>query len=157
MRWAVSRWRARDADRDLGAAVYPESDYLPSDAAAVPVTAPKVLRALDGYDAEPEDELADDLDPDLCQAGVRGGTLRFAYDRKRKELRAVTEYRCPRRLTADELAKLVQETVGAWSDGVGENGFEVEWDGGSGLVYPNPPGYPGGNVDRDVRVEQLPD
>src|SRR5205807_5234392 len=81
------------------AAVYPESDHLPSDPAAVPVTAPKVLRTLDGYDAEPEDELADDLDPSLRRAGVRGGTLRFAYDRKRKELRAVTEYRCRRRLT----------------------------------------------------------
>src|SRR5262249_53875194 len=113
------------------AAVYPESNYLPSDPAAVPVTGPKVLRSLDGYEAEPEDERADDLDPSLRRAGVRGGTLRFAYDRKRKELRAVTEYRCRRRLTDEELAKLVQETVGAWSDGVGENGFEVEWDGGS--------------------------
>ena len=125
--------------------------------AAVPVTDIKVLQTLDGYDAEPEDELSDDLDPSLCRAGVKGGTLRFAYDPKRRELRAVTEYRCRQRLTDEELAKLVEETVGAWSDGVGENGCEVEWDGGSGLVYPNPPGYPLGKVDRDVRVEQLPD
>jgi hypothetical protein len=139
------------------AAVYPESDLLPSDPAAAPVAAPKVLRALDGYDAEPEDELADDIDAALRRAGVRGGTLRFAYDPKRKELRVVTEYTCPRPLAADELAKLVEETVGAWSDGVGEGGFEAEWDGGSGLVCPNPPGYPLGKVDRAVRVEQLPD
>src|SRR5947209_5017763 len=57
------------------AAVYPHSDYLPSDPAAVPVTDPGVPRALDGYDAEPEDDLSDDLDPSLRRAGVRGGTL----------------------------------------------------------------------------------
>jgi hypothetical protein len=139
------------------AAVYPESDVLPSDPAAVPVTTPKVLRALDGFDAELEDELADDIDAALRKAGVRGGTLTFAYDRKRKELRVVTEYRCSRQLTKSELAKLVEETVGAWSDGVGEGGFEAEWDGGSGHIYPNPPGYPLGRVDRDVQFEQLAD
>jgi hypothetical protein len=139
------------------AAVYPESKYLPSDPAAIPVTDPHVLRTLDGYDAELEDDMADDLDPPLRRAGVTGGTLRFAYDRKRKELRSVTEYRARRPLTAEELAQLVQETIGQWSDGIGENGFEAEWDGGSGRVYPNPPGYPGGDTDRDVRVEQQAD
>lgn len=139
------------------AALYPDSDLLPSDPAAVPVTDPKVLRGLDGYDAEPEDQLSDDIDAGLFKAGVRGGTLTFAYDRKRKELRAVTAYTCPRALTDDELAELVAETIGAWSDGGWENGFEVEWDDGSGHLYPNPPGYPLGKVDRDVRAEQLPD
>lgn len=139
------------------AAVYPESDRLPSDPAAIPVVDPKVLEALDGYDADLEDDLSDDLDAPLRRAGVRGGNLRFAYDREREELRAVTEYRCRRRLTDDELAKLIDETVGSWSDGVGENGFEAEWEGGSGLLYPNPPGYPGGEVDRHLRVEQRSD
>lgn len=137
------------------AAVYPESDLLPSHPDAVPVTDPAVLRGLDGYDAEPEDELADDLDAALTKAGVRGGTLTFTFDPARQELRAVTEYVCRRRLTDAQLAALVEETVGAWSDGVGGNGFEVEWDGGRGHLYPNPPGYPLGGVDRDVRAEQL--
>lgn len=139
------------------AALYPEADVLPSDPAAVPVTDPSVLRGLDGYDAEPEDPLADDIDAALTKAGVRGGTLTFAFDPARQELRAVTEYTCRRRLTDDQLAALVEETVGAWSDGVGENGFEVEWDGGRGHLYPNPPGYPLGGVARDVRAEQPSD
>jgi hypothetical protein len=136
------------------AAVYPESDLLPSDPKAIPVTSPKVLRELDGYDGELEDELSDDIDISLIQAGVRGGTLTFAYDRKRNEFRVVTEYQCARFLTEDELDMLVKETVGAWSDGVGE--FEAEWDDGEGYIYPNPPGYPLGAIDRDIRVEQLP-
>jgi hypothetical protein len=139
------------------AAVYPgPSDHLPGDPAAVPVTSPDALRALDGYDAE-EDDLADDLDAPLTRAGVSGGTLRFAYDPGRNELRVVTEYRCPRPLTESQPALLVRETVGAWSDGVGEDGFEAEWDGGAGRVYPNPAGYPLGDEDRDLRVEQVPD
>lgn len=140
------------------AAVYPRSKYLPSDPAAVPVTDPAVLRALDGYDAELEDdELTDDLDPPLSRAGITGGTLRFSYDAGRNELRAVTEYRVRKPLKDKQLSLLVENTVGQWSDGVGENGFEAEWDGGSGHIYPNPPGYPGGESDRDIRVEQLPD
>lgn len=140
------------------AAVYPEpSPYLPSDPKAVPVTDPAVLRTLDGYDAEPEDPLSDDLSPALTAAGVTGGTLRFVFDAARGGLRAVTEYTCPRPLTDDELADLVRETEGAWSDGVGENGFEATWPGGGGLVYPNPPGYPLGDTPRDTRAEQLPD
>lgn len=136
------------------ASVYPRSD-VPSDPSAVPVTAPDVLRGLDGYEAELEDDLADDIDRSLRKAGVRGGDLTFAYDRGRNELRAVTVYTGRRALTADELAALVAETVGAWSDGIG--GFDVEWEGGSGYLYPNPPGYPAGSADRDVRAEQLPD
>jgi hypothetical protein len=139
------------------AAVYSdESEHLPSHPDAVPVTDKKALRALHGYDAE-EDDLADDLDGSLIRAGVTGGTLKFSYDANRGELRAVTEYRCKRPLTKDELMQLARETVGAWSDGVGEDGFEATWPGGSGRVYPNPPGYPSGDVDRDLQVAQLGD
>ncbi|MGC4044348.1 MAG: hypothetical protein QM758_11170 [Armatimonas sp.] len=137
------------------AAVYPESDLLPGDPKAVPITKPKILRELDGYDGELEDELAEDIDISLTGAGVQGGTLVFVYDKKSKELRVVSEYQCPRLLTDDELELLVQETVGAWSDGAGAGGFEAEWEDGEGHIYPNPPGYPIGTIDRDVRVEQL--
>jgi hypothetical protein len=140
------------------AAVYPESPYLPSDHRAVPVTDPALLRSLDGYDAElDDDELTDDFDVSLESAGLRDGTLRFAFDEERQELRAVSEFRAKRPLTDEELALLVKETVGAWSDGLGENGFECDWEGGSGRVYPNPPGYPLGDSGRDLRVEQLPE
>ena len=139
------------------AALYPRSSYLPSDAKARPVTDPEVLRSLDGYDAELEDdELEDDLDLRLSKAGVTNGTLRFVYDAGRNELRAVTQYRCKRLLTKTELALLVKETVGQWSDGVGENGFEAEWNGGSGHIYPNPPGYPI-ESERNLQFEQLAD
>lgn len=135
------------------AAVYPESDLLPCDPKAVPVTSPKVLKELDGYDGELEYELADDIDISLTQAGVTGGTLVFVYDKNQNDLRVVTEYQCPRQLTDEELELLVQETIGAWSDGPSE--FEAEWEDGEGHIYPNPPGYPVSTVDRDVRVEQL--
>jgi hypothetical protein len=131
------------------------SDGLPSEPDAVLVTDPAVLRTLDGYDGE-EDDLADDIDATLRRAGVRGGTLTFSYVPERNEVRVISEYRCPRPLTESELELLVRETVGAWSDGVGENGWEAEWEGGEGMLYPNPAGYPGGDVPRDLRVEQLP-
>lgn len=127
------------------------SEHLPSHPDAPRVTDPAVLRALDGYDAEPEDPLADDLDAPLSRR-VKGGTLRFAYDPAGNELRAVSEYRSRRPLTADELADLARQTEGTWSDGVGEDGFEADWPGGSGRVYPY---RPGGGF--DTRVEQLPD
>lgn len=129
------------------------TDGMPFTPTAVTVTDPAVLAALDGYDAGP-DPLSEDLDRELrVDTGVTGGTLRFAYDRARNELRVVTEYRCPRPLTDAELAHLVRQTEGMWSDGVGEDGFEVAWEGGDGRVYPRTDS----DVPRDVRVEQRPD
>jgi len=60
-----------------------------------------------------EDVLAAALEP--------GGIIRFGYDGKGEALSAVTEYRCRRPLTADELHLLVEYTMGQWSDGIGEN------------------------------------
>ena len=135
------------------ASVY--ADGVPSDSEAMPVTDPAILRSLDGYDGE-EDPLSDDLDPPLWEAGVRGGTLTFVYVAERNELRAVSEYRCDRALTEEELHLLVRETQGAWSDGIGENGFEAEWEGGAGYIYPVPAGYPLRHKGWDLRAEQRP-
>lgn len=136
------------------ASVYASS--VPSESGATPVIDPAVLRSLDGYDGE-EDPLSDDPAPPLWEAGVRGGTLTFTYDALRNELRAASEYRCSRALTEEELHLLVRETQVAWSDGIGENGFEAEWEGGRGYIYPVPDGYPLRHTGWDLRAEQRPE
>jgi hypothetical protein len=129
------------------------SDGMPFTRTAVTATDPAVLASLDGYDAGP-DPLSEDLDGEpRVDAGATGGTLRFAYDRARNEPSVVTEYRCPRPLTDAGLAHFVRQTEGLWSDGVGEDGFEGEWEGGYGRVYPRTDP----EVPRDVRAEQLPE
>src|SRR5262249_20810593 len=48
---------------------------------------------------------------------------RLAFDSGEKRLRVVTEYHAPRRLKPVELKKLAAETIGQWSDGIGEAEF----------------------------------
>jgi hypothetical protein len=61
---------------------------------------------------EPEDALAVALE--------RSGQLRFVYEEGEERMRAVSAYRAKRRLTDAELALLVRDTLGQWSDGMGE-------------------------------------
>jgi hypothetical protein len=86
------------------------------------VTDPKRLQQLDGLYYS-EDVCSEYLDRELEEIGIRGGAVRLAFDRQEKQLRVVTEYRSPRRLNSSELKKLVEETVGQWSDGIGEEEF----------------------------------
>ncbi len=87
-----------------------------------PVTDPKRLQQLDGL-AYSSGRCSECLDPPLEEIGIRGGVVRLAFDRQQGQLRVVTEYQSPRRLKAGELKQLVAETVGQWSDGIGEEDF----------------------------------
>jgi hypothetical protein len=91
----------------------------------VAVTDPSVLQSLDGLAYEDEqftDYLGGPCEEDTLAAALEpGGAIRFGYDGQGEALSAVTEYRCRRPLTADELRLLVEYTMGQWSDGIGEN------------------------------------
>lgn len=90
---------------------------------------PEVLRRLDGM-CVPDgtcaewlcDEIFDELD-------LVGGKICAHFDEQSGQLQTVTEYRAPRELTAAELKALKDDTCGHWTDGLGENGLDVELDG----------------------------
>jgi uncharacterized protein len=86
------------------------------------VTDPGRLQTLDGLDYD-TDRCAKYLDHSLQDIGITGGVIRLIFDAAAKQLRVVTEYQTARRLTDAELEKLVQETTGQWSDGIGEGDF----------------------------------
>jgi ankyrin repeat protein len=81
---------------------------------------PKRLQALHGLDFS-KDKCSNYLDGPLDKIGLRGGLITLAYEKK--QLRVVTEFESPRKLTAAELAALVDDTRGQWSDGIGEGEF----------------------------------
>lgn len=105
------------------AAVFDENDEFVSDR--------ELLGQFDGYvyDNERftdylggpplEDTLAELLEP--------GGHLLFTLASDSPLLRAVTEYRAPRRLADSELGVLLDYTMGQWSDGIGENIATETW------------------------------
>ena len=102
------------------------------------------------YEGEP---LVEYLDGRLSDIGLEGGTLQVSFDKSRGALRVTSEYGSPRRLRPSELRSLLQQTVGQWSDGVGEGAFD-DYSRISGIridVYPMP--YDRGQV----VVEQIDD
>ncbi|WP_254507831.1 ankyrin repeat domain-containing protein [Anatilimnocola floriformis] len=85
-----------------------------------PVDDPRRLAPLDGLDFS-TDKCSNYLGKELDEIGLRGGVIRLAVEKKK--LRVVTEFESPRKLTPAELAKLVDDTRGQWSDGIGEGEF----------------------------------
>ncbi len=86
------------------------------------VTDPQRLRKLDGL-LYSKDLCSRYFDRPLEEIGVQGGAIRLVYDSREQQLRVVTEYHSPRGLKSGELTQLVKETVGQWSDGIGEGEF----------------------------------
>lgn len=80
------------------------------------------LRKLNGRPYS-KDRCSRYLDRSLQEIGVTGGAIRLVFDGEQKGLRVVTEYQAPRRLKPAELERLVNDTVGQWSDGIGEGEF----------------------------------
>src|SRR5438105_11407924 len=70
---------------------------------------------------ETEETIAEYFDPDLEDLGITGGDVRLALDLSGKKVLVVSQFKAPRRLTKPELARLIEETTGQWSDGIGEN------------------------------------
>lgn len=87
-----------------------------------PVRDPALLARLDGL-VEPGDPISDHLDERLADADISGGDLRLVFEPTLGALKVVTTYEAPRKLRREELAALVEQTVGQWSDGIGENAF----------------------------------
>lgn len=109
-----------------------------------------IIRELNG--AESADACANYLDSDLTDLGITGGTVRLTYDSAENQFRVSSEFTSPIKLKPAQLKRLARETVGQWSDGIGEGCFddlaerlEVEID----LA-------PAGQ-DRNLRVEQVDD
>jgi uncharacterized protein len=88
-----------------------------------PITDPKQLQKLHGLLFSKE-KCLDNADSPLEEIGVEGGELRLLFDKECNELRIVTEYYAPRRLTHEELKQLAADTTGQWSDGIGEDEFQ---------------------------------
>ncbi|HYH66994.1 MAG TPA: ankyrin repeat domain-containing protein [Urbifossiella sp.] len=86
-----------------------------------PVTDAKTIKALHG--AESKDECADYIDTALAALGIEGGRVRLTH--AYKGFVVTTEYTAPKKLTAAELQKLVADTQGQWSDGIGEECFDA--------------------------------
>ena len=90
------------------------------------------LQALDGlrYDG---DLCAIYLDHELLNdISIMGGAIQMAFDPQRAGLRVVSEYWSPTALRPDQLQALVDQTLGQWSDGIGEACFD-EWSLQSGI------------------------
>lgn len=111
-----------------------------------------VLQLLQG--TRSEDSCVEYLDDKLSDIGLVGGYLEFAYDEPSQRLRIVTVYHSPRELKTKELKKLVEETRGQWSDGIGEGGFEAETR--LGIRLDPFPTMADVKLD-DVRAEQIDD
>ncbi|REK17462.1 MAG: ankyrin repeat domain-containing protein [Planctomycetota bacterium] len=81
-----------------------------------------LLQQLDGCEFL-EDRCGDYIDSALADLGIVGGEI--SYQLTTTGLRIITDYWAPRRLTEAELSALIDNTVGQWSDGIGEGGFDV--------------------------------
>ena len=92
----------------------------------VVVEDPETLRSLDGlqHDEVFSDYMHGREVAALAGVGITGGILRCSYDPEEEKLYYVTEYSVPRLLTADEIAVLMEYTIGQWSDGIGSNFFQ---------------------------------
>src|SRR3989337_893808 len=117
-------------------------------------TNPETLRKLQGL-AYTEGEMSyfigDGSDEGLiADIGIAGGTLTFTYVPETNELRVLTEYEAPRKLTKKELDVLVKYTTGQWSDGMGEN-FTNDYAEKTGMLVH---AYPLSDK-QDIRVEQV--
>jgi hypothetical protein len=87
-----------------------------------PVRAASVLRNLDG--AVSDDVCSNYLDSELADLDITEGAVRLTYNATAKQLWVVTEYKSPVKLTKSQLKRLVDNTRGQWSDGIGEGCFD---------------------------------
>jgi uncharacterized protein len=113
-------------------------------------TARSIIRELDG--AESDDACANYLDSDLADLGITGGTVKLSYDSGESQFRVISEYTSPVTLKPAQLKRLARDTVGQWSDGIGEGCFD-ELAERLGVVIDL---FPIGQ-DEDLHVEQLDD
>ena len=108
----------------------------------------KRLAQLDGLSFS-EEYCGDYLSDSLFEIGIVGGLIELSYSESDSKLEVLTTYRAPRELTPDELKALVDETLGQWSDGIGEGEFQHSLELGMGVDISATTGEP--------TVEQIDD
>jgi hypothetical protein len=96
------------------------------------ITEISLLESLNGLRHD-EDLCANYLDHELLNdVSIVGGAIQMAFDPQRSELRVVSEYWSPAALAPDQIQALCDQTLGQWSDGIGEGCFD-EWSSQSGI------------------------
>ena len=90
------------------------------------------LSQLDGL-TYAEESCGEYLSEALYDIGIVGGKIQLAYRASDSRLRVLTTYHAPRKLTNSEIQLLIEETIGQWSDGVGEEEFQHAEELGIGI------------------------
>src|SRR5215471_9743885 len=86
------------------------------------VTTRSIIRELDG--AASDDACANYLDCDLADLGITGGAVKLTYDLSEGQFWVISEYTAPKKLKPAQLKRLARNTIGQWSDGIGEGCFD---------------------------------
>ncbi len=93
------------------------------DATGKPLADPKRVAKLARLRST-DDTISEFFDADLEDLGITGGDVRLALDPSGKKFLVVSTFKAPRELTRPEVVRLIDETTGQWSDGVGEGCFD---------------------------------
>lgn len=109
-----------------------------------------IIRKLDG--AESEEVCSNYLDSDLADLGISGGTVKLTYDSGEGRFRVSSEYTVPAKLTKAQLKHLARDTIGQWSDGIGEGCFDELADQLGVTIDLSP--FDG---EQNLRIEQIDD
>jgi uncharacterized protein len=110
---------------------------------------PDLLKRLDALESG---ELCSDyMDAELADLGIVGGSVKLEHIGG-GEFRVVSEYRSPVRLVDSQVERLTENTVGQWSDGIGEGGFFEETNGLGVCVNLSPL-----EQESRLRIEQIDD
>src|SRR5262249_24078217 len=97
------------------------------DATDKPITDPERLATFDGLNSGRE-TCSKYHHGTVAELELKGGQVRLVFDAAKKKLRVVSAFDSRRRLTTEELAELIDDTSGQWSDGIGEGCFDAVMD-----------------------------
>jgi hypothetical protein len=97
------------------------------DATDKPITDPARLAAFGGLNSGRETCVKYQHGA-VADLGLKGGQVRLVFDPAAKKLRVESAFDSTRKLTKAELAELIADTRGQWSDGIGEACFDSVMD-----------------------------
>lgn len=113
-----------------------------------PVSEAPIIAELDGIRSD--DLCSNYIASKLADLGIAEGAITLRYDRGAAKFQVNTEYTCPVELKPAQLNRLARETIGQWSDGVGEACFDEIADRLRVSIDLAPP-----KSGRELRVEQV--
>lgn len=93
------------------------------DATDKPITDAVRLATFDGLNSGRETCVKYHHGP-VADLELKGGQVRLMFDAAKKKLSVVSVFDSKRKLTKNELAALIDDTSGQWSDGIGEGCFD---------------------------------